>query len=55
MINAPANAKKSSVSAVITRVDGTKVNLGMIAFYHRNPIINFIGNAFIKIKRKVKG
>lgn len=55
MFNVPANAKKSSVSAVITRVDGSQVNLGVIAYYHHNPIINFIGNLFIKIKRKVKG
>jgi hypothetical protein len=55
MFNVPANTKKSSVSAVVTRADGTQVKLGTIAFYHRNSIINFIGNLYITIKRKVKG
>lgn len=55
MLRINADVKQSSVSAVITRADGSQVNLGMIAFHHRNPIINFIVNLFIVIKRKVKG
>ena len=26
--------------------------LGMISFYHRNPVLNSIGNAWIKIKSR---
>ncbi len=55
MIEARGQVIKQSISAVITRVDGTQVDLGMIGFYHRNPVFNFIGNVWIKIKRRIKG
>jgi len=43
-----APARRASISAVITRADGTVENLGRIAFYHRNPIINWFGNLFVR-------
>jgi hypothetical protein len=36
--NAFPKAKESSVSAVVTRADGRVENLGMIAYWHINPI-----------------
>jgi hypothetical protein len=30
--------KEASLSAVITRADGTIENLGVVSYYHRNPI-----------------
>lgn len=36
---ARGEVKKSSLTAVITRADGTVENLGVIAYYHRNPLM----------------
>lgn len=35
---ATTKPKMASISAVITRADGTKEDLGVIAYYHRNPL-----------------
>lgn len=48
--NADARAKKTSLSAVITRADGRVENLGMIAFRHKNPLIHYPVNWWIKFK-----
>lgn len=39
----PAKVKVSqrTISAVITRADGTVEDLGVIHFYHRNPLRRF--------------
>jgi hypothetical protein len=37
-IHATAAVKEASLSAVVTRADGTVEDLGVIAFYHRNPL-----------------
>lgn len=34
----PVKTKEASISAVIIRADGTVENLGVIAYYHRNPL-----------------
>jgi hypothetical protein len=47
------NAKQSSISAKVLRADGTvKRDVGMIAFYHRNPVINWAVNKWISFKRR---
>lgn len=46
--------KMVSLSAVITRADGSVENRGMIAFYHRNPLLRFAVNVWIPIKRFLK-
>ena len=33
-----SNVKMADVSAIITRKDGTVENLGVISYYHRNPL-----------------
>lgn len=48
------NVKTATLSAVVTRADGTVEDYGAIGFQHRNPVINFIGNAWIRIKRRLK-
>jgi hypothetical protein len=48
----PAQARQASLHAVVTRADGTVENLGLIAYYHRNPFRRWAVNAFIKIKRR---
>jgi hypothetical protein len=30
--------KQASIDAVVIRADGTRVDLGTIAYYHRNPL-----------------
>ncbi len=55
MIVAPARARRSAITAVVTRADGTVEDLGLIAFYHRNPIINAAVNLYIRIKDFING
>lgn len=35
---APSNAKEAQISAVIIRADGTKENLGVVSYWHKNPL-----------------
>jgi hypothetical protein len=51
---AQAKARKASVSAVITRADGTVIDLGIVAYYHRNTIVRWIGNMLVALKRRFK-
>lgn len=55
MMNVRGRAKYSSISAVVTRADGTVENLGVIAFWHRNPFLRIAGNLLIKIKELFNG
>ena len=34
----PSNAKETQISAVITRADGTVEHLGVVSYWHKNPI-----------------
>jgi len=54
-VRVAGNAKHSTVRAVVTRADGRVEDLGVIAFYHRNPVINAVGQAFIKAKETFRG
>lgn len=38
MIRAQGGVEESSFSAIVTRADGTVEDLGMIAYYNRDPI-----------------
>lgn len=33
-----ADVKSAELQAVVVRADGSKQNLGTIAFYHKNPV-----------------
>lgn len=55
MMNVRGRAKSSSISATITRADGSIENLGMIAFWHRNPLVRLAGNLLIKFKERING
>ena len=37
-MNTASRVKESSISAVVIRADGTRENLGTIAYWHRNPL-----------------
>lgn len=49
-IHTTAKTKKASLSAVITRADGRIENLGIVAYQHRNPLIHYPMNLWIKFK-----
>ncbi len=34
----PANARQASIRATVIRADGRVEHLGVVAFYHRNPL-----------------
>jgi hypothetical protein len=36
-VKVPAGAKEQSISAVVTRSDGTVEDLGVISYWHKNP------------------
>lgn len=48
--NVLAGTKETELTAVITKADGRKIDLGAIAYHHRNPLINAYRNALIAIK-----
>lgn len=47
--NAPV--KRATLSAVVTRKDGTVENLGVVSYYHRNPLKRWAW----QLKKLVKG
>jgi hypothetical protein len=49
-----ARPKKVTITAVVTRADGTVEDLGRVAYYNRNPVLNALGNAWIKIKERCR-
>lgn len=49
-MRANSGSKSQSVYAVVTRADGRVENKGLVAFYHKNPVIHFVVNAWIKLK-----
>lgn len=53
MIDARAKAKSTSISAVVTRADGRIENLGLISYWHKNPLLRWPVNLYIWIKRKL--
>lgn len=38
-VTARVRTRESSISAIVTRADGTVEDLGEIAYWHRNPIM----------------
>jgi hypothetical protein len=54
VISVKGKAKSSSICAVVNRADGTVQNLGMIAYWHKNPVICWLVNRYIKIKERLR-
>lgn len=52
-VRLPAGAKYTTIRATVIRADGRVEPYGAVAFAHRNPIVNWAGNLFIKIKRRL--
>lgn len=49
-VKAPVNARSATIKAVVTRANGTVENYGTVSYWHRNPVLNFLGNLAIKLK-----
>lgn len=43
--------RRQTIEAVIIRADGTRENLGVISYYHRNPLMRLAW----RIKKFMKG
>jgi len=43
-------AKSTAIRAVVYRANGRVENLGLISFKHRNPVIHWTVNAYIRLK-----
>lgn len=37
-MNSKSKVREATFEAVVIRADGTRENLGVVAYYHRNPI-----------------
>lgn len=48
-MHAPAKAQMAEITAVVIRADGTREELGRLAYYHKNPFKNAWGNLRIRI------
>ena len=48
-------AKQSTISAVITRADGTVENLGTIAYWHRNPFKRALWHLSHRLAARIRG
>lgn len=46
-LSALSRAKKTELSAIVIRADGRREDLGVISYWHRNPLFR----AFFKIRR----
>jgi len=55
MMNVRGQAKESSISAVVVRADGSIENLGMIAYWSRNPVKRWAVSYLIKLKERING
>lgn len=47
---AASGAKCHSVGLVKTTADGRKINLGVWSYHHKNPVLHWVVNAWIKLK-----
>lgn len=53
-IHAAEKLKRATLTAVITRADGTVENLGVISYYHKSPIMRSLWRLrqLFKFKRR---
>jgi len=47
----PTRVEEASISAVVTRADGSVKDLGVISYYHRNPLRRVWFNTIKTIKK----
>lgn len=41
-MNISSDIKSAEIRAVVIRADGTTHDLGVVAYYHRNPAVRFL-------------
>jgi hypothetical protein len=51
---ARSKAKEATIQAVVIRADGTREDLGTIAYWHQNPIMRWWGNLLRTIKEGIR-
>jgi len=49
-ISAKSNMREQTISAVITRADGTVEHLGVISYYHKNPLKRWVGEVVVRLR-----
>lgn len=54
MVRPHINAKSAEIHAVVTRANGRIENLGVIAYWHKNPILRWAVNFYIWIKERIR-
>ena len=47
------NTKSVAIYAQVTRKDGTQGSNLLRAFYHKNPVLNFIVNKYIQLRDRL--
>lgn len=47
-----SKARRATIHAVVTRADGSVENLGVIAYYHRNPLRRWLVNRLIAWRQR---
>ena len=50
MIVASSKARSSSVHVLVTRADGSVKDLGLVSYWHRNPLKRWAVNLYIKLR-----
>jgi hypothetical protein len=48
--DAKGGLREASIEAVVIRADGSRENLGVVSYYHKNPL----KRAMFAVKRKLK-
>ena len=49
-----ANVRSATVEAVIIKADGTRVSLGTVAAWHKNPIKRWAHSLYCWVKGKLR-
>lgn len=47
--------KEATLEAIIIRADGTRINLGVISYYHSNPLKRWFWNIKHFLRGKLNG
>jgi hypothetical protein len=51
VVSAVGKLKTGSISAVVTRKDGRRIDLGIVSYTSRNPLKHYPMQVWIKLKR----
>lgn len=46
--------RRQAIYIDVIRADGRVERRGLVSFYHRNPVINWAGNFYIKLKERLR-